>query len=78
MGKIRLRVLTVPALDPITFQSHIAFCVTAQTGGCFRYAPGWTLRDAVDLFCEWFEVDRNQVVLERPFLPQRVLSDECQ
>ena len=39
--------------------------------------PGWTLRDAIENFCEWFKVDRGQIILERPFLPQRVLCDDC-
>ena len=78
MGKVRLKVLTVPALDPVTYYDHTAFCVSTQTGGKFQYAPGWTLRDAIECYCEWFRVDRDQIVLERPFLPQRVLSDDCQ
>ena len=76
MGKVRLKVLTVPALDPVTYQDHTAFCVSAEEGGHFQHAPGWTLRDAIDSYCEWFKVDRNQISLERPFRPQRVLSNE--
>ena len=76
MGKVRLKVLTVPALDPVTYQDHTAFCVSAEEGGHFQHAPGWTLRDAIDTYCEWFKVDRNQIILERPFFPQRVLCDE--
>lgn len=77
MGKVRLKVLTVPALDPLTYQEHTSFCVSAEKDGHSRYAPGWTLRDAIDTFCEWFRVNRDHIILERPFLPQRVLSDDC-
>lgn len=76
MGKVRLKVLTVPALDPITYQEHITFCVSADIGGQFQHAPGWTLRDAIDNYCNWFKEDRSNISLERPFFPQRVLSDE--
>ena len=78
MGKVRLKVLTVPALDPVSYQEHTTFCVSAERGGQFQHAPGWTLRDAIDSFCEWFKVDREQIVLERPFLPQRIGCDVCQ
>lgn len=43
MGKVRLKVLTVPALDPVTYQDHTAFCVSAEEGGHFQHAPGWTI-----------------------------------
>ena len=76
MEKVRLKVLTVPALDPVTYQEHTTFCVCTEEGGQFQHAPGWTLRDAIDNYCNWFKADRNLIILERPFLPQRVLSDE--
>ena len=72
MGKVRLKVLTVPTLDPVSYQEHTAFSVFVQNGEQFQHAPGWTLRDAIESFCEWFKVDREQIILERPFLPQRV------
>ena len=78
MGKVRLKVLTVPALDPVTYQEHTAYCVSTEIGGLFQHAPGWTLRDAIDSFCEWFKVDREQIILERPFRPQRIGCDDCQ
>ena len=78
MDKVRLKVLTVPALDPFNHQKHTAFCVSTENGGHLLHAPGWTLRDAIDTFCEWFEVDRDLIVLERPFFPQREFSDDYQ
>ena len=76
MGKVRLRVLTVPTLDPFTCKGHTAFCVSTQDGGQVNCAPGWTLRDAVEAFCKMYRVDGDQIVLKRPFRPQRVLRDE--
>lgn len=78
MEKVRLKVLTVPALDPATYQEHITFSVSTEKGGRPQLAPGWTLRDAIETYCKWFKVDRHQIILERPFLPQRVLNDDCQ
>ena len=76
MEKVRLKVLTVPALDPVSALEHTAFCVSTEMGGELLHAPGWTLRDAVDLFCKWSKVNRDQIILQRPFLPQRGLRDE--
>jgi hypothetical protein len=72
MGKVRLKVLTVPALDPVTYQKHTAFCVVTHAEGQLLHAPGWTIQDAIELYCDWYQVDRDQIILERPFLPQRI------
>ena len=76
MGKVRVKVLTVPALDPVTYHDHTSFCISAAIGGQMQYAPGWTLRDAIETYCRWFKVDRGEVILARPFLPQRTESDD--
>ena len=78
MGKVRVKVLTVPALDPTTYHDHTSFCISAEIAGHMQYAPGWTLRDAIETYCRWFKVDRSEVILERPFLPQRMLMDDEQ
>ena len=77
MEKVRLKVLTVPALDPVTYQEHTCFCVSAEFDGQFQHVSGWTLRDAIDSFCEWCKVDRDQITIERPFLPQRIGFNDC-
>lgn len=71
-----LNVITVPALD-WDGRWHTAFTVYSEADGVLRTSSGWTLRDAIEIFCEWFKVDRGQIILERPFLPQRVLCDDC-
>ena len=78
MEKVRLRVQTVPASDPVTLKEHIAYNVIAQDGDgdCIRFAPGWTLRDAIETFCEWFQVERERVCILRPFIPQSVFYYE--
>ena len=71
MGKLRLMVQTVPAFDPVTLKEHTAYTVIANNDDFLRVAPGWTLRDAIETFCEWFHVRREDVFLLRPFFPQK-------
>ena len=71
MEKLRLSVQTVPALDPVTHKEHTAYSVILRDGDIVRCAPGWTLRDAIETFCEWFHVCREDVCLRRPFFPQK-------
>ena len=76
MGKIRLKVLTVPTLDPVTHQEHTTFSVSTQLRGDINYASGWTLKDAIDNYCRTYNVERDNVILERPFFPQRMLKED--
>ena len=77
MEKVSLKVITVPAQNPVSYQEHTAFSVSAQMAeGKLLFACGWTLRDAIEFFCRWFHVNRNQIVLQRPFLPQRIMDDD--
>ena len=76
MGKVRLRVQTVPALDPVTHQEHTAYTAIASDGDHLRLASGWTLRDAIEAFCDGFHVERESVCLLRPFFPQRSIYYE--
>ena len=70
LDMVRLRVQTVPATDPVTLKEHTAYTVIAFDNGSLRSAPGWTLRDAIETFCEWFQIDSKDVCLHRPFIPQ--------
>ena len=76
MEKVRLRVQTVPASDPVTHQEHTAFTVIREGDGPLQHAPGWTLRDAIDNYCEWFKVARENVCVLRPFVPQSFINYE--
>ena len=72
MDSVRLRVQTVLTSDPVTDESHIAFMVlqSPTSAGVVQHAPGWTLRDAIENYCNWFHVERQCIKLVRPFLPQ--------
>ena len=77
MDEVRLRVQTVPALDPVSFEEHIAYTVMLlqpATGLLFS-SSGWTLRDAIEFFCDMFHVNRDLVKPVRPFYPQRIEDD---
>ena len=72
MEKIWLRVKTVPASDPITNESHTAYTVMHYEYGAdaLYCTSAWTLRDAIEGFCKWFRVERQEIGLRRPFYPQ--------
>ena len=79
-SEVRLRVLTVPTLDPVTLEAHTAYLVLRhhEDGGFCYHASGWTLQDAIDNLCAWFQVERAQIKILRPFLPYRMESNyEC-
>ena len=71
MGKVWLRVQTVPATDPVTLLEHTAYTVIMLDGGALKCASGWTLRDAIETFCEWIHIGRERAGGLRPFFPQR-------
>ena len=73
LDMIRLIVQTVPVTNPVTLKEHTAYTVIANEDDTLRVAPGWTLRDAIETFCDWFQVDRKNVCLHRPFIPQSVI-----
>lgn len=80
MDCVRLRVQTVPASDPVTLEVHTAYNVLwpIKDTGRIICVPGWTLRDAIENLCNWFNIDRDHIELARPFLPQRMESYDCQ
>lgn len=80
MDCVRLRVQTVPASDPVTHEVHTTYLVLRHydEGGIRFHAPGWTLRDAIDNYCNWFKVDRRSIRILRPFIPQRIESYDYQ
>ena len=72
MGKVRLGVQTVPAFDPVSSEIHTAFNVILLNDEQLCCVSGWTLRDAIEIFCKRFHVEREHVYLQRPFFPQRI------
>ena len=77
MDKVWLRVKTVPTSDPVTNEAHTAYTVLRYESGAetLSCASAWTLQDAIERFCKLFRVERHDVKLCRPFLPQEWTDD---
>ena len=67
---IYLSVKTVPAFDTISLCDHTAYMVYDQHEQRLRFASGWTLRDAVELFAHVYGCERMAIRLRRPFKQQ--------
>lgn len=68
---IYLDVKTVPAFDPETKMPHTAYTVSFQKGEETALASAWTLRDAVRLFRQIYNItEQTDITLKRPFKPQ--------
>ena len=67
---IYLNVKTVPALDPVTHETHTAYTVSVPFRNTLRVASGWTLQGAIELFAQQYSCDRASLRLKRPFSPQ--------
>ena len=72
MGRVKLKVLTVSAFDSLNLCEHTAYTVMLQDEKQFMCASGWTLRDAIETFCDRYKIERGNVSLIRPFFPQRL------
>ena len=67
---IYLNVKTVPALDPVTHETHTAYTVSVPFRNTLQVASGWTLQGAIELFAQQYNCDRASLRLKRPFSPQ--------
>ena len=68
---IELRAITVPA--PELDRSgglHVAYTVLDLSSGALRASAGWTLRDAREFFTRVSGVQRCDIKIARPFIPQ--------
>ncbi len=45
---------------------------------CARMLLNYIIKCADENLCDWFHLDRDQIKLTRPFLPQRMESYDCQ
>lgn len=67
---IYLNVKTVPAFDTAVLCDHTAYMVYDHHGQMLRYASGWTLKDAVELYAHVYGCERMAIRLRRPFKHQ--------
>lgn len=70
---IKLRVITVLAQDLDNPERlHTAYTLQDDSTGDLRTSAGWTLRDAIEYFSRDYGVQRDSLVITRPFLPQEI------
>ena len=75
---VELHVITVPAFESDdNGKEHTAYTVHDEYDGCLRASAGWTLRDAIEYFASAYKVQRNDIVIARPFLPQEIYLQRC-
>jgi len=75
---IELRVITVPACEPDhSGREHIAYTVLDESTGTLRASAGWTLRDAIEYFARFYKVQRPDIIITRPFVPQEIYLRYC-
>lgn len=78
MDCVMLNVKTVPSFDPETHQEHTAYTVCRlNRDESIQYAAGWSLRDAIGIFCSKYSIQRESVQLLRPFRPQVIERNVC-
>ena len=68
---IELHVITVHAPDLDNPGGlHLAYTVLDLSSGTLRASAGWTLRDAMEFFTRVSGVQRCDIKIARPFIPQ--------
>lgn len=67
---ISLNVKTVLAFDVESLSPHMAYTVYTCDGNALRVASGWTLRDAIELYSNIYNCERQSLRVKRPFRSQ--------
>lgn len=67
---ITLNVRTVPAWDWTQMEMHTAYTVSAVVDKKFTYAPGWTLKDAIENYSSIYSCNKEVIKVNRPFKRQ--------
>ena len=67
---ITLNVRTVPAWDYAQMEMHTAYTVSAVVDKKFTYAPGWTLKDAIENYSSIYSCNKEVIKVSRPFKRQ--------
>ena len=70
--QVALNVKTVPAWDYAQMEMHTAYTVSAVVDKKFTYAPGWTLKDAIELYSSKYHCKKESLKILRPFKRQVV------
>ena len=71
-NQLALNVKTVPVWDYDKMCPHTAYTISAVVGGKLTFAPGWTLKDAIELYSSIYSCDKESIKILRPFKRQLV------
>ena len=70
--QVALNVKTVSAWNYDQMCTHTAYTISAVVDGKFTYAPGWTLKDAIELYSSIYCCHKESLKILRPFKRQFV------
>ena len=70
--QVALNVKTVSAWNYDQMCTHTAYTISAVVDGIFTYAPGWTLKDAIELYSSIYSCHKESLKILRPFKRQLV------
>ena len=71
-NQLALNVKTVPAWDYDMMCPHTAYTISAVVDGKLTFAPGWTLKDAIELYSSIYHCNKESLKILRPFKRQSV------
>ena len=69
-NQLALNVKTVPAWDYDMMCPHTAYTISAVVDGKLTFAPGWTLKDAIELYSSIYHCNKENLEILRPFKRQ--------
>ena len=69
-NQLALNVKTVPAWDYDMMCPHTAYTISAVVDGKLTFAPGWTLKDAIELYSSIYHCNKENLKILRPFKRQ--------
>ena len=69
-NQLALNVKTVLAWDYDMMCPHTAYTISAVVDGKLTFAPGWTLKDAIELYSSKYHCKKESLKILRPFKRQ--------
>ena len=69
-NQLALNVKTVPVWDYDMMCPHTAYTISAVVDGKLTFAPGWTLKDAIELYSSIYHCNKENLKILRPFKRQ--------
>ena len=72
--QVALNVKTVSAWNYDQMCTHTAYTISAVVDGKLTFAPGWTLKDAIELYSSIYRCHKDSLKILRPFKRQFVKS----